>query len=506
MWRANRPDLGIPLSEEAWELSDVGEARAAITFTLGDMLTFWKDSGLGTQLLLDESRAIELMAPSLAAGLMSTAATLIVLRGEFRRAVECAAAAEQIAQGAGAAAQLGCRAVSTHLRLLHGEIRDLDDAVPELDMFASLVVPGCSETLISIGQLVVFDRLSLGQWESADELAARVLDEARAVGLRGVEIFMHAIRGEVAWRCGRWMQTRAESLIEIQHNDLSEVRVSSFGHATLARVEAALGLIESSKSNASLAIEQGQRVGLGALEAWGRHALALAFLAEGDYDSALGQLEWISRLCSWGEIREPGVLWWQGDLLEAQWRCGRSDDAQRTIDQLRIDIRRTGSGWAAAMAARGSGLLSADPTALADSAVMLEQLQAPFEMARSRALIAEVSDPAHHRPDLHHSLGVFRQLGAAPWANRLMALLGAPAQAESMPEAAVTVLSKAELRVALAIARGMSNRACADALCVSPKTVDAHLQRIYRKLDVRSRTELALLMSRQADPLVVPNH
>ena len=56
-------------------------------------------------------------------------------------------------------------------------------------------------------------------------------------------------------------------------------------------------------------------------------------------------------------------------------------------------------------------------------------------------------------------------------------------------------LTKAERRVAEAVAGGRTNREVADQLFVSVKTVDFHLQAIYRKLSVRSRTELAVLLA-----------
>ena len=59
----------------------------------------------------------------------------------------------------------------------------------------------------------------------------------------------------------------------------------------------------------------------------------------------------------------------------------------------------------------------------------------------------------------------------------------------------VAALTKAERRVAEAVAAGRTNREVADHLFVSVKTVDFHLQAIYRKLGVRSRTELAVLMA-----------
>lgn len=53
-----------------------------------------------------------------------------------------------------------------------------------------------------------------------------------------------------------------------------------------------------------------------------------------------------------------------------------------------------------------------------------------------------------------------------------------------------------EARVALLVARGSTNREVAAALGLSAKTVEWHLSRLYRKLGVRSRTELALRLAR----------
>ena len=64
-------------------------------------------------------------------------------------------------------------------------------------------------------------------------------------------------------------------------------------------------------------------------------------------------------------------------------------------------------------------------------------------------------------------------------------------------------LTSAELRVALAIAKGLTNREAGEQLYLSTRTVDAHLRAIYRKLDIRSRTELALLVA-SADALTTP--
>jgi DNA-binding NarL/FixJ family response regulator len=59
----------------------------------------------------------------------------------------------------------------------------------------------------------------------------------------------------------------------------------------------------------------------------------------------------------------------------------------------------------------------------------------------------------------------------------------------------VAALSQAELRVVDAVAAGLTNREVAAKLFLSVKTVDFHLQQVYRKLGVRSRTELAVRMT-----------
>ena len=73
----------------------------------------------------------------------------------------------------------------------------------------------------------------------------------------------------------------------------------------------------------------------------------------------------------------------------------------------------------------------------------------------------------------------------------------APDRAASLAAA----LTEAELRVAFAVGNGASNREAADELYISPKTVDFHLQNIYRKLGLRRRGQLAVLVRETATVL-----
>ncbi len=70
----------------------------------------------------------------------------------------------------------------------------------------------------------------------------------------------------------------------------------------------------------------------------------------------------------------------------------------------------------------------------------------------------------------------------------------------SSSDSSLAALTKAERRVAESVAAGRTNREVAEHLFVSVKTVDFHLQSIYRKLALRSRTELAVLMAGKGVP------
>jgi DNA-binding CsgD family transcriptional regulator len=84
----------------------------------------------------------------------------------------------------------------------------------------------------------------------------------------------------------------------------------------------------------------------------------------------------------------------------------------------------------------------------------------------------------------------FAALGAVRWEARVVGDLERAAPGRSSGE-----LTPAERRIAERVAQGMRNREIGAALFMSVGTVEAHLTRIYRKLDIRSRSELARLVA-----------
>jgi DNA-binding CsgD family transcriptional regulator len=211
-------------------------------------------------------------------------------------------------------------------------------------------------------------------------------------------------------------------------------------------------------------------------------------------------------------LGEPGVVCWQPDLVEAEihlGEVGRAECALARFETEALAVKRT---WALAAVARYRGLMAPDGEFEPHFTRALELHRitpTPFDLARTELCLGErlrrSGERRAARDQLTLALERFRRLGAEPWAVRAeteLAAAGAKrARAEShRPDRPVQeVLTAQELQVAIAVAEGNSNKEVAAALFISSKTVEYHLGHIYRKLDIRSRTQLAHKMTRASE-------
>jgi DNA-binding CsgD family transcriptional regulator len=128
-----------------------------------------------------------------------------------------------------------------------------------------------------------------------------------------------------------------------------------------------------------------------------------------------------------------------------------------------------------------------------------KRLPTPFEWARTQLLLGRLQRRQRRwdaaAASLQQALHTLQRIGTTVWADSAKAEL---ARTPSHRHRA-TALSQTEQRVADLAVPGMSNRDIAVALFVSPKTVETHLNRIYRKLTVHSRVELYRALDRR-DP------
>jgi DNA-binding NarL/FixJ family response regulator len=129
-------------------------------------------------------------------------------------------------------------------------------------------------------------------------------------------------------------------------------------------------------------------------------------------------------------------------------------------------------------------------------ALRLHGTEAPFDMARTLLAYAERLREAGRRKDaLDHAsaaLKGFEAVGARLWSVRAeeeVRRLGS--EPEPVSESAFARLTSQECQVAQLAARGATNKEIGVHLFVSVKTVEYHLRNVYRKLGIRSRTELA---------------
>lgn len=228
-------------------------------------------------------------------------------------------------------------------------------------------------------------------------------------------------------------------------------------------------------------------------------------LLRGAYDDAVTHLLELPPLADELGIRNPTPIQFQPDLVEALLGAGRVDEAAEVAAIFDERSRAVGHTWALAAAHRCQGLVLA---ARGANAAALEELdeavrlsgsigeERPLEHARALLAHGSVLRRARRRRDareaLERAVEIFDARGARPWAkNARDELARISGRAPSRGE-----LSETERRVAELVVEGLSNKEVAARLFVTPRTVEAHLTRIYAKLGVRSRAELVGLLAR----------
>ena len=231
-----------------------------------------------------------------------------------------------------------------------------------------------------------------------------------------------------------------------------------------------------------------------------RNTALLGFveLSRGDYKKAHEILAPLPGRFAEVGVRDPGVYLVMQDVIEAFVGVGDLARAEVEIDALEARGRELDRPWALSIAARSRGLLLAAHGdlpgalgALEQAIVEHERLPMPFERGRTLLALGQTQRRMKQRQAARQTLGlaaaVFEELGAALWAEKAregQARLGGRAPAGS-------ALTVTERRVAEQVAEGRSNKEAAAALFVTVKTVEANLSRVYAKLGIHSRSELA---------------
>jgi DNA-binding CsgD family transcriptional regulator len=233
------------------------------------------------------------------------------------------------------------------------------------------------------------------------------------------------------------------------------------------------------------------------------HVLGLLALSSGDASKAARILAPLPDRLETNGYRGFVLLDVLPDAIEALIAVGDVDRAAAHLELLDELTRTLGTAYARARAARCRGLHAAaerDHTAAFKAFEVAlaahEQLPDPLERGRTLLALGQTLRRAGRRRDaresLREALTVFDEIGAALWAEQAHAEL----RRLGGRTASANELTGAEERVARLVAAGKTNREVAAALFVTEGTVETHLSSVYRKLDLRSRTELASHLAR----------
>jgi DNA-binding CsgD family transcriptional regulator/tetratricopeptide (TPR) repeat protein len=188
------------------------------------------------------------------------------------------------------------------------------------------------------------------------------------------------------------------------------------------------------------------------------------------------------------------------DAVDAAVRIGRPDRAQPALERLEAWAPATIGPTVPGMLARARAQLAEDPAQAEETFRAALDLQAagvsPFERARTQLAYGERLRRERRRTDartqLRDALGTFEGIGAELWAERARGELRATGETARRRDASTADdLTPQELRIAQLVGAGASNREVGAQLFVSPKTVEYHLRKVFLKLGVASRVELA---------------
>jgi DNA-binding CsgD family transcriptional regulator len=221
------------------------------------------------------------------------------------------------------------------------------------------------------------------------------------------------------------------------------------------------------------------------------YALALLDLGRGRWNDALTRLD---------ALTSPGLaIVTLPDRIEAAMRAGRTDDARAAFAAFEDWAGTTGAAWSQTRLACCRALIAEDDAASGyfEEALQLSSSARPFDRARVQLLYGEhlrrSRKRAEARIQLRAALAGFEEARADGWIERARTELRASGEtARKRDTSTLGELTPQETQVASFVARGLSNKEVAAQLYLSPRTIDAHLRSVFAKLQVTSRTQLAL--------------
>jgi DNA-binding CsgD family transcriptional regulator len=222
-------------------------------------------------------------------------------------------------------------------------------------------------------------------------------------------------------------------------------------------------------------------------------ALSILELGAGRYDAALRAARHV--------FDHDGIVLGSlalPDLVEAAVRCGDTAIADQALARLSQRAAASETPWARGLLARARALVANGDEAGDHFRSALDELGGSTiatDTARTQLLYGEWLRRARRRKQarepLHEALDFFESVGASGFASRARAELAATGEHVRSRSAPVDVLTPQEAQIARLASSGERNREIAAQLYITTSTVEYHLRKVFVKLGVTSRTQLA---------------
>ena len=491
----------LALLEELAAHLPAGPERASVLTRLARVRSYSDDLGAATELFLQaaveagDDRALLARAHEGAAG------QLFRQRRRLDESVEHARRAAELARGLGDDALLAL-ALSSQL-LAEATLGRLE--APET-LEAALALQPVVENERILAQPAFAAAIARMWWEEPGGVkptAEQLIDRGRAAGDEGSLAYVYVMLAQAECLLGDFEQgwRNAEAAREIAEQAGQEA-VGGYALAMQALADAHRGREQDAREAAARALELGRTTELTPVTQFARAALGLLELSFGRPAEAAEHLAPLVELARTERICEPGLTRYVPDQVEVLVEVGRLDEACELLDWHEANAVRLGRRGATASSRRCRGLLAAAQGALDEALVHFESALAehdavplPFDRARTLLLYGAALRRSKRKADardrLEEAVASFDQLGAAAFAGRAraeLARIGGRRRSEGG-------LTATERQIAGLVADGRSNKEVAAALFVTVKTVEANLSRVYAKLGLRSRADLARHMA-----------
>jgi DNA-binding CsgD family transcriptional regulator len=341
------------------------------------------------------------------------------------------------------------------------------------------------------GRRVAPDLFDDDAWHA---LATRNVQIVRDAG--ALAVLPLALNYSSLLRCFEGRLAAATALLD-EADEISDVTGTApivFGRVLLAGCRgdqaSAVALFEASETAATAR-------GEGVVLSFGEHARALLYNGLGRYAEALGPAQAAS-------ARDELMLsvWSLPELVEAATRCGEMELATDAVDRLAERTQVAGTNLALGVEARVRALVSEDAVAddlYREAVDRLARCRAALELARAHLLYGEWLRRQQRRVDaraqLHTAQQMFVSMGTEAFEQRARReLLGTGASARARTAETRDQLTAQEGQIAQLARDGLSNPEIGARLFISPRTVQYHLRKVFMKLDISSRNQLAAVL------------